>query len=476
MRDARATLLRAPPFPGARPLAMPRRRTVPRATDDVQALAAAVSAQRVGGDFWSAADPWKVLADGGTVVGDAADDVALLAAAAGKDVIDRSGRIVPRATLLHALAADVAAYDYADPFTGAGIAVAEWIALLGLWRRQLDANRAVATIHGIAWWKRAAIRRFLWCGAPATGKAAAIWPSRVPPVLPARLAAAGRPMIRLEDGFLRSAGLGTHLHQPCSIVADARGIHFDPRAPSDLEHILAHTDFDDALRDRAARLTRRIVAAGLTKYAAATDTTRLPAAPRRVLVAGQVEDDASVALGGAGVAGNLDLLRRARAAEPDALLIYKPHPDVVAGLRRGHVPTREALRHADLILPHAPLPALLAQMDAVHVLTSLTGFEALLRGCEVVVHGQPFYAGWGLTRDLAPPVVRRGRALALEELVAGALILYPRYLDPVTRLPCPPEVLVERLAARPRPARGPVQYWRLVQGGLARGTRALAGA
>jgi capsular polysaccharide export protein len=30
--------------------------------------------------------------------------------------------------------------------------------------------------------------------------------------------------------------------------------------------------------------------------------------------------------------------------------------------------------------------------------------------------------------------------------VAGALILYPRYLDPVTRLPCGPELVIERLA------------------------------
>jgi capsular polysaccharide export protein len=35
--------------------------------------------------------------------------------------------------------------------------------------------------------------------------------------------------------------------------------------------------------------------------------------------------------------------------------------------------------------------------------------------------------------------------LSLEELVAGALILYPRYLDPVTRLPCGPEIVIERL-------------------------------
>jgi capsular polysaccharide export protein len=87
----------------------------------------------------------------------------------------------------------------------------------------------------------------------------------------------------------------------------------------------------------------------------------------------------------------------------------------------------------------------------VHVLTSLTGFEALLREREVIVHGQPFYSGWGLTLDLAPPP-RRGRHLTLDELVAGALLLYPRYVDPVTGLLCPPEVLVERLAQNRRGA------------------------
>jgi capsular polysaccharide export protein len=85
-------------------------------------------------------------------------------------------------------------------------------------------------------------------------------------------------------------------------------------------------------------------------------------------------------------------------------------------------------------------------VDAVHVLTSLAGFEALLRGRAVTCHGTPFYAGWGLTRDLAPVPARRGRALTLDALVAGVLILYPRYLDPVSGLPCPPEVLVERMA------------------------------
>ena len=62
----------------------------------------------------------------------------------------------------------------------------------------------------------------------------------------------------------------------------------------------------------------------------------------------------------------------------------------------------------------------------------------------VVTYGRPFYAGWGLTRDAHPPL-RRGRRLRLEELVAATLILYPHYIDPVTRLPCGPEHLVGQL-------------------------------
>ena len=85
-------------------------------------------------------------------------------------------------------------------------------------------------------------------------------------------------------------------------------------------------------------------------------------------------------------------------------------------------------------------------MDGVHVITSLAGFEALLRGKAVSTHGVPFYAGWGLTKDLSEVPARRTRRLSLDELVAGTLLLYPRYTDPVTRLPCSAELLVERMA------------------------------
>src|SRR5205085_11086441 len=126
-------------------------------------------------------------------------------------------------------------------------------------------------------------------------------------------------------------------------------------------------------------------------------------------------------------------------------ILYKPHPDVVAGHRRGAVPDRNCLEYADEIVGEVPIGSLIDMVDEVHVNTSLAGFEALLRGRRVTTSGVPFYAGWGLTCDLGPVPSRRTATRTIDELVAATLLLYPRYLDPVTGLPCPAEVVVARL-------------------------------
>jgi capsular polysaccharide export protein len=181
-----------------------------------------------------------------------------------------------------------------------------------------------------------------------------------------------------------------------------------------------------------------------------------------VLVPGQVEDDASILRGAGTVRTNLGLLQAARAAYPEAVLIYKPHPDVEAGLRRGALGAEDIKGLADLIATKADPIALIEGCDAVVTMTSLLGFEALLRGKPVTCLGAPFYAGWGLTTDLGPVPDRRLRAPdghplprpGLLALVHAALIAYPRYYDPVSRGPCPPEVVVERLASGQDAPRG----------------------
>jgi capsular polysaccharide export protein len=436
--------LRSPPFPWVDAASAAVSRPGRSRVGDPDALLAAMRSGRVGGAFWSLRDdPWRDNA--------AADGESTLV----------------RATDAHGPSADIAlvvaaveAAEYRDPFTGEPIDPLAAIAILAEWRRMIDANRGVAAAVGMAAWKRSAMTQFLWNGetsapfldaddaierAQASGGAIGYWPSRVGDDFRARAAAAGVTTWQIEDGFVRSAGLGVECHPPMSIIVDPTGgMHFDPSAPSIVETILATHDFDDALLARAAQLRKQIVTARVGKYGVdrGVAPAGLPTDRRIVVAIGQVADDLSVLHGGGG--GIDGFLARVRAEEPDAHIVYRPHPDVVAGLRRG---ASDGLSSVDQVETGGSLLALIERADAVHVLSSLTGFEALLRGTPVVVHGMPFYAGWGLTRDLLPTPARRGRAVSLDALVAGALILAPRYRDPVTGLPCPPEVLVERLAS-----------------------------
>ncbi|MGB3147291.1 MAG: capsular polysaccharide biosynthesis protein [Paracoccaceae bacterium] len=248
---------------------------------------------------------------------------------------------------------------------------------------------------------------------------------------------------RVEDGFLRSRGLGAALVPPLSLVSDPDGIYFDPRRPSGLDRLIAAGPPPGGLA-RAERLIERIRRAGLSKYNLGLTTPPLPDG-HRILVPGQVEDDASIRLGAGEVRTNLQLLQRVRAENPDAVILYKPHPDVEAGLRPGHLDAADCQGLADMVLTNADPAALLDQVQEVWTITSTLGFEALLRELPVTCLGQPFYAGWGLTRDLGGAPPHRSARPTLAALAHAVLISYPRYHDPVSRRPCPPEVALERL-------------------------------
>jgi capsular polysaccharide export protein len=354
---------------------------------------------------------------------------------------------------------------YLDPFRNTAASFEDTLALLTEWRRIDEANRHLAVCVGMSFWKRRRVAEFVGSsagmpvfrrgtraaiaaarGAPgAPPQAIAAWASRIPPGLTEAAARDCIPLIRVEDGFVRSVGLGADFLPPASLVFDSGGMYYDPRTRSDLETLLRETEFSPALVARAQRLIAQLVARGVTKYNLTSNlpAIEMPTDVRCILVPGQVEDDLSVLYGGGEIRGNLDLLSEVRRANPDAFILYKPHPDVAAGHRKGAVPETEARRFADAVVQGVSTAALLDRIDDLHTMTSLAGFEALLRRRRVVVYGRPFYAGWGLTEDRLP--IDRGRLLSLEEMVAGVLILYPRYLDPLTRLPCGPEVIIERL-------------------------------
>lgn len=272
---------------------------------------------------------------------------------------------------------------------------------------------------------------------------------RVPPAGLQELAlSTGVRLLHMEDGFVRSVGLGSDLIPPQSFVLDAKGIYFDPGRPSELEDLLNARNFSEQDLERAQNVRRFIVEHGITKYNLEPNhAVRWPSDARKViLVPGQVEDDASIRFGcdTNGVCTNLGLLQAAREAFPQAFIVFKPHPDVSSGNRKGRLDSATVLKYANHVEQGASVVSCIDACDVVVTMTSLTGFDALLRNKQVVVHGRPFYAGWGLTTDLLP-VPRRNRLLSLDELVAGALLYYPLYWDPVLKGYTTCEAVLRRL-------------------------------
>lgn len=503
-----SSFLRIPPFPSHKGGALTR---TGHSNVDVQEIAAAIIAERVGSTFWGAqpdmddkvillapdsedqlqgmlarlgsdqlcaaiapsmrlpshcqrlpadCDPWHLAASAREIWAGANQELALVASLSGASLrLFGDGRfagcdVAPEAVLVDA----VSGWRYISPFTGEDWSPIGAIMQLAAWRQLIDTNRKIDAVYGVAKWKRVTLDAMLWDGSSPVAYARGLrsirntrqyqiaWKSRTAPQVLAKLVSNGTHVGEIEDGFIRSVGLGANCVPPLSAIIDLTGIYFDPNQESDLENILQQDKFDEKLCRRAAALKSRLIAADISKYGQGRNEIKFADKSRyKVLVAGQVEDDRSICTGGAGMT-NLELLARARTHAPDAHIIYKPHPDVVAGHRKGHVETADALRFADEIQHNAAITSLIEAVDGVHVITSLAGFEALLRGKAVTTHGVPFYAGWGLTKDLGDVPARRTRRLSLDELVAGTLLLYPRYTDPVTRLPCSAELLVERIA------------------------------
>lgn len=325
-------------------------------------------------------------------------------------------------------------------------------------------DRAGHLAYGMRLWKRRFLSREFGDVRPLRFTAA---PSAAVTLTWAGAAEAVPQAARVEDGFLRSRGLGAALTPPLSLIADDLGIYFDPFRPSRLEALVAAGPPPGG-EARAARLIAALIRQRLTKYNLGGAADLPPRDGRsRILVPGQVEDDASILKGAGAERTNLALLRRVRAERPEAQIVFKPHPDVEAGLRPGHIPDDALADLADYVARAADPVALIEAADELWTITSTMGFEALLRGLPVTTLGAPFYAGWGLTRDLGPVPARRTARPGLPALVHACLIAYPRYRDPLTGLPCPVELALERLASHAAPQPPALRLLAKAQGALA---------
>ena len=355
------------------------------------------------------------------------------------DAAERLTRVSTE-NLLHAfLVADVRYYDPERRVVCSPETAFERIAVH---RAAVDHGPVEATFAGFSPRKQRRLRVFL----PGTRLAH----SESSPDIVWGAAPANPGGLSIEDGMMRSVGLGAARIPARSWIFDDLGPHYDPVRPSRLEHRLNTAKRSAADIARARRFLSEMVAHGATKYGLRGRAWNRPEGTRDVrLVVGQVESDAALS-NQPGPRTNLALIQAARARHPKAHLIYRPHPDVTAGLRRPGKDERAARDLADSVEPDADLDALLAGVDAVDTISSGLGFEALMRGVAVTCYGLPFYAAWGLTEDIYP-LPRRSKRLSIEDLVFEALIKAPRYVSATDTLISPEAALAERIWEQSRP-------------------------
>ena len=269
----------------------------------------------------------------------------------------------------------------------------------------------------------------------------------------------GKPVVTLEDGFVRSLGLGVAGAPALSVVVDDLGVHYDAHAPSRIETMLEHGGWESpALLARARDAMTAMRRLRISKYnlgaAPSPATAALLGAGPFVLCVDQTAGDASVALGGAGPESFRRMMAAARAENPGARILVKTHPDVVAGRRRGLVAPTDAARAGAVVIGEALDPWLLLEhATRVYTVTSQLGLEALVAGLPVRCFGLPFHAGWGATED-AIPCPRRTRRRSAEEIFAAAYLMYARYADPRTGAPRTLEETMAAIAAARRGSAG----------------------
>lgn len=241
----------------------------------------------------------------------------------------------------------------------------------------------------------------------------------------------------LEDGYLRSVGLGKENTLPISVIVDDLGMPVDASKASRLERLIA-SSVDGDVAELGANIREMLVHEKLSKYnnlphrePKLDRTTR-----RRILLVDQVLGDVSVPMSGGSPESFARMLEDAVAS--GAQCVVRTHPDVMAGFRKGYL-TEKAARTPGVILMDdaVSVASILDVVDEIWTVSSQFGLDAMLRGIPVRCYGAPFYSGWGLTEDRlgetsSEALHRRLARPSVDHLVAATFSLYPSYRDTVT--------------------------------------------
>ena len=263
----------------------------------------------------------------------------------------------------------------------------------------------------------------------------------------------------LEDGFIRSVGLGIDNSPSFSWVEDDIGIYYDATVPSKLENILNTYDFanDTKLMSTAKKAIELILKHNISKYNDAPivddefckrydldggeilkqvqDDYKVGGVnhcDKNILIITQTAGDSSLEYGLANQFSTVEIINTAIKENPNRNICLKIHPDVLTSKKKSDISINEIPSFVKVISENVNPISLLKYFDKVYTKTSGMGFEALLMGCECVCFGMPFYAGWGITDDRIF-CDRRVQNLSIEEVFAAAYILYTRYVNPYTK-------------------------------------------
>ena len=224
-----------------------------------------------------------------------------------------------------------------------------------------------------------------------------IWGYKAPEYFIDYIRKQGLDIFFLEDGFIRSGPDDESGAPPLSIVMDSQAPYFDTTRPNDLTDLIANFDFEQDGYDEALaqEMLDYYVSHRVSKYNHQPYVNVIPLygvkSKKRILVLGQVPHDDSLKYGGGIGITLLDVFNQAIEENPDAQIIVKPHPMTLGD----HSIIRTLTELDCLILTQSiHLVDALETVDHVYTITSLGGFEALLRGKTVTVLGSPFYAEW----------------------------------------------------------------------------------
>lgn len=265
----------------------------------------------------------------------------------------------------------------------------------------------------------------------------------------------GRPKVYIEDGFIRSYGIGLSGEPGLSIIIDDLAPYYDATRASRLETYLASNELiPKEMRTYCQDNIAKIVEYKISKYNAAPDFKLQIGSKNRkkLLLIDQRYGDMSVVCGLADIHTFERMLSDALDYYADWDIIIKQHPDAIKGGKSSYF-DKERLYFTKcmenvFIIDYDINPySLIEAVDEVFVCTSMFGFEACMAGKKVHCYGMPFYAGWGITEDKIK-ISRRNKNRDIIDIFYFSYVCLSRYIDPRTNKQCSIEDLIDYFRQR----------------------------